>query len=116
MKKLVAVMTVGVCLAVAQSSSSLSGAVSDPSGAGASAMVGPRQGLTYAISLVNSGTTTVRNLAITLQLDPSLDWSSFGFGNIAFGVSSSVSVQAGLQSFNATVHTNNSDGSPLGLK
>src|SRR5439155_24513152 len=39
--------------------------------------------------------------------------SSLGFGDIAFVVASSVSVQAGLQSFNATVHTNNSDGSPL---
>jgi hypothetical protein len=54
------------------------------------------------VNFENDTTTTAQTVTMTEQLDPSLDWSTFQFGDIGFG-GVTISVPPGRTSFSTRV-------------
>ena len=86
-----------------------------PASYGTNNWVTPVEPLIYAVEFENDpkkANAPAQEVTVTEQLDANLDWTTFELGNIQFGANV-VNVPAGLQSYQTTASTTNTDGTPL---
>jgi RHS repeat-associated protein len=86
-----------------------------PAGFGANNWVTPAEPLVYTTEFENDpkhATAPALEVIVTEQLDANLDWTTLQFDSIQFGANV-VNVPAGLQSYQTTINTTNTDGTPL---
>jgi RHS repeat-associated protein len=83
-----------------------------PAGYGSQGFIQDSGTLPYTIDFENDGTAAAQDVAVTEQLDPNLDWSTFQLGSFGFGPIN-VTVPAGLTQYQTTISYENTDGTPL---
>jgi hypothetical protein len=67
------------------------------------------------VQFENGGTAAALDVALTEQLDPTLDWSTLQLGSVGFGPVN-LSIPVGLTQYQTSVSYQNTDGTPLNVQ